>query len=62
MDGKFWTAGGGACAAMDMFAHWVKENYGQDVAEAGWAALDYEPRDVHGKLIPLKNGLRVNKK
>jgi transcriptional regulator GlxA family with amidase domain len=61
VDGKFWTAGG-ACAGMDMFAYWVKENYGQDVAEAGWAALDYEPRDVHGKLVPLKNGLRVNKK
>ena len=60
VDGKFWTAGG-ACAGMDMFANWVKQNYGQDVAEAGWAALDYEPRDVHGKLVPLKNGLRVGK-
>lgn len=56
-DGKFWTAGG-ACAGMDMFAHWVSEHYGRDVAEAGWAALDYEPRDVDGKLIPLKAGLK----
>ncbi|KAJ9615196.1 hypothetical protein H2200_001270 [Cladophialophora chaetospira] len=60
VDGKFWTAGG-ACAGMDMFAFWVRENYGQDVAEEGHAALDYEPRDVHGKLVPLKKGLRVGK-
>ena len=60
VDGKFWTAGG-ACAGMDMFAYWVKGNYGQDVAEAGWGALDYEPRDVQGKLVQRKNGLRVAK-
>lgn len=58
VDDKFWTAGG-ACAGMDMFAYWVKENYGQDVAELGWTVLDYEPRDVHGKLVPLKTGLRT---
>ena len=29
IDGKFWTAGG-ACAGMDMMAHWVMENYGKD--------------------------------
>jgi transcriptional regulator GlxA family with amidase domain len=52
VDGKFWTAGG-ACAGMDMFAHWVIENYGKDVAEAGFTALDYEPRDVIGKQVPL---------
>jgi transcriptional regulator GlxA family with amidase domain len=33
--GKFWTAGG-AFAATDMFAHWVMENYGRDVGEAGY--------------------------
>ena len=44
-----------------MFAYWVKENYGQDVAEAGWSGLDYEPRDVYGNLVVLKTGLRVNK-
>ncbi|MCJ1313958.1 hypothetical protein MMC25_007638 [Agyrium rufum] len=59
VDGKFWTAGG-ACAGMDMFAHWIKENHGQDIGEAGWATLDYEPRDIKGKLIELKTGLRVN--
>lgn len=59
VDGKFWTAGG-ACAGMDMFAHWVTENYGQDVAEAGYLALDYEPRDVNGKPVALKRSLRLN--
>jgi transcriptional regulator GlxA family with amidase domain len=52
VDGKFWTAGG-ACAGMDMMAHWVMENYGRDIAEAGFAALAYEPRDVNGKQVIL---------
>jgi transcriptional regulator GlxA family with amidase domain len=58
IDGKFWTAGG-ACAGIDMFAHWVTENYGRDTAEAGFSLLDLEPRDINGKLVPLKYGLRV---
>ncbi|KAJ5770988.1 DJ-1 domain InhA-type [Penicillium nucicola] len=45
VDGKFWTAGG-ACAGMDMMAHWTMENYDKDIAEAGFAVLAYEPRDV----------------
>ncbi|KAJ5602356.1 hypothetical protein N7537_005312 [Penicillium hordei] len=52
IDGKFWTAGG-ACAGMDMMAHWVMENYDKDIAEAGFAALAYEPRDVDGKQVVL---------
>lgn len=52
IDGKFWTAGG-ACAGMDMMAHWVTENYGKDIAEAGFASLAYEPRDVNGKQVVL---------
>ncbi|KAJ6131768.1 DJ-1 domain InhA-type [Penicillium samsonianum] len=52
VDGKFWTAGG-ACVGMDMMAHWVIENYGREVAEAGFAALAYEPRDVDGKQVAL---------
>ncbi|KAJ5958030.1 uncharacterized protein N7479_005180 [Penicillium vulpinum] len=52
VDGKFWTAGG-ACAGMDMIAHWVMENYDKDIAEAGFAALAYEPRDVDGKQVVL---------
>jgi transcriptional regulator GlxA family with amidase domain len=53
IDGKFWTAAG-ACAGMDMFAFWVRENYGAEVAEAGYAALDYEPRGLDRKRVHLK--------
>ena len=52
IDGNFWTAGG-ACAGMDMMAHWVLTNYGKEVAKASWAALDYEPRDVNAKRVLL---------
>ncbi|KAJ5873146.1 hypothetical protein N7455_003689 [Penicillium solitum] len=52
VDGKFWTASG-ACAGMDMMAHWVMENYDKDIAEAGFAALAYEPCDVNGKQVVL---------
>ncbi|KAJ5463450.1 DJ-1 domainInhA-type [Penicillium sp. IBT 31633x] len=52
IDGKFWTAGG-ACAGMDMMAHWVIKHYGKDVVESGFAMLDYEPRDVDGKRVLL---------
>ena len=51
-NGKFWTSGG-ASAGMDMFAHWVMENYGRDVAETALMGLDFEPRDVRGELVPL---------
>ena len=57
IDGKFWTAGG-AFAGTDMFAHWVMENYGKDVAETGFMALDFEPRDVNGKRVPLKRHMQ----
>lgn len=50
--GKFWTAGG-ACAGMDMFAHWVIENYGMEVAMCGFRALDYHPRGLDKQLINL---------
>ena len=61
IDGKFWTAGG-ACAGMDMMAQWVIEQSGRDVSECGWALLDYEPRDVDGKLLQRKKfGLRLGK-
>ena len=52
IDGKLWTAGG-ACAGMDMMAHWLVTNYGKAVAEASWAALDYEPRDVDANRVPI---------
>lgn len=51
-DGKFWTSGG-ACAGMDMFAHWVIENYGLKVASYRFAALDYEPRGQDRRPITL---------
>lgn len=56
-DGKFWTAGG-ACAGMDMAAHWVMQNYGMDVAMCGFTALDYHPRGLDKQLIklPIMNG------
>ncbi|ELR02049.1 hypothetical protein GMDG_05211 [Pseudogymnoascus destructans 20631-21] len=59
VDGKFWTAGG-AIAGMDMFENWVTEKCGQDVPETGYLALDFEPRDVNGKPVPLKTSLRIN--
>jgi transcriptional regulator GlxA family with amidase domain len=52
-DGKFWTAGG-ACAGMDMMAHWVMQHYGADVAMAGFGALDYSPRGQDKNLVDLK--------
>lgn len=51
-NGKFWTAGG-ASAGMDMFAHWVIENYGMEVAMCGFRALDYHPRGQDKQLIIL---------
>ena len=55
VDGMFWTAGG-ALAGMDMFAHWVTENYGQDIAETGYLSLDFEPRDVNEKPVSARFG------
>jgi transcriptional regulator GlxA family with amidase domain len=48
VDGNIWSAGG-ACAGMDMMAHWVIENYGIEVAACAFKALDFEPRDREGK-------------
>ncbi|KAJ4257915.1 hypothetical protein NW757_003543 [Fusarium falciforme] len=47
IDGNIWT-GSGAVAAMDMVAHWLKENHGLDVLIQAAATLDYEPRDDDG--------------
>ena len=52
-NGKFWTSGG-ASAGMDMFAHWVTERCGREVAEWAFAGLDYEPRDVRGETVVLQ--------
>jgi transcriptional regulator GlxA family with amidase domain len=50
VDGQFWTASG-ACAEMDMMAHWVMENYGIAITMAGQGALDFKPQDIEGKAI-----------
>ncbi|KAF4344240.1 dj-1 family [Fusarium beomiforme] len=49
IDGNIWTAGG-AVAGMDMFAYWIKENFGMDIMVLATSLLDYEPRDVDGIL------------
>jgi transcriptional regulator GlxA family with amidase domain len=56
-DGNIWTAGG-ACAGMDMIAHWVIKNYGLDLAKLAFYALDYEPRDIDGnRVLPQQHGI-----
>ncbi len=56
-EGNIWTAGG-ACAGMDMMAHWVIEKYGIELAKFGFEALDFEPRDVNGGLVlPRQHGV-----
>lgn len=52
VDGNIWT-GSGAVASMDMFAHWIKENYGLDVLIEACKSLDYEPRDIDGLFTVL---------
>ncbi|KAK1985468.1 DJ-1/PfpI family protein [Colletotrichum cereale] len=49
VDDNIWTAGG-AVAGMDMAAHWLKENYGQEVFTMATMNLDFEPRDINGVL------------
>jgi len=56
-DGNVWTAGG-ACAGMDMMAHWVIENLGVELAKLVFYGLDYEPRDVEGnRVLPQQHGV-----
>lgn len=38
---------------MDMFLHWLKENYGLSVVTNGALGLDYEPRDYDGLFTVL---------
>ncbi|KAI0549693.1 class I glutamine amidotransferase-like protein [Xylaria curta] len=61
VDGNLWT-GSGAVAGMDMVAHWIKENFGDDVLTAGAQGLDYEPRDVDGLLTVLPKRYDANGK
>ena len=56
-DGNVWTAGG-ACAGMDMIAHWVIKNLGMELAKLVFYGLDYEPRDVDGnRVLPQQHGV-----
>ena len=48
--GQIWTSGG-ACAGMDMMAHWVKERYGDEITRLGLATLDFVPRGLDRKLV-----------
>ncbi|KAI3327106.1 class I glutamine amidotransferase-like protein [Xylariaceae sp. AK1471] len=52
VDGNLWT-GSGAVAGMDMFAHWIKENFGLAVLTDGALGLDFEPRDIDGLFTVL---------
>jgi len=52
VDGNIWT-GGGAVAAVDMVAHWLKEEYGLPVLVQAASTLDYEPRDDDGMFTIL---------
>lgn len=63
IDGNIWT-GSGAISAMDMVAHWLKENYGLPVLVQAASTLDYEPRDEDGlfSVFPPRydpNGKRI---
>lgn len=59
-EGNIWTAGG-ACAGMDMMAHWVIEKYGMELAKFGFEGLDFEPRDVNGGLVlPRQHGVEAS--
>jgi transcriptional regulator GlxA family with amidase domain len=61
IDRNIWTSAG-AVAGMDMFAFWLKENYGMDVLRAGAAVLDFEPRDVQGvqNVLPKRYDAKGN--
>lgn len=54
---KFWSAGG-AVAGMDMTAQWVREEFehGQELLDYSTMTLEYQPRDVHGKVMSYLNG------
>ncbi|KAL7813116.1 class I glutamine amidotransferase-like protein [Trichoderma gracile] len=47
VDGNIWTSSG-ACAGVDMVAHWLEENYGLDLLIQASNSLDYEARDADG--------------
>lgn len=62
IDGNIWT-GSGAYAAVDMAAHWLRENYGLDLLIQVGNSLDYEPRDADGlyTIFPQRFDSQGNK-
>lgn len=54
---KIWTAAG-AGAGMDMTAQWVKDNFknGQDLLDFSTQMLEWQPRDVSGRMMRYVNG------
>lgn len=52
IDGNIWTANG-ACTGMDMFAHWLIKECGDELAKFQFEALGYAPRGIDGKLLEL---------
>ena len=58
-NGKFWTAAG-AGAGMDMMAEWVRQEFSQDLLDCSTMALEWQPRDVNGKMMSYMNGRMEN--
>lgn len=52
IDGNIWTANG-ACTGMDMFAHWLIQQCGEELAKFQFGTLGFSPRGIDGKLLDL---------
>jgi transcriptional regulator GlxA family with amidase domain len=52
IDGNIWTANG-ACTGMDMFAHWLIQQCGEELAKFQFGTLGFDPRGIDGKLLSL---------
>ncbi|EED14421.1 conserved hypothetical protein [Talaromyces stipitatus ATCC 10500] len=52
IDGNIWTANG-ACTGMDMFAHWLIQQCGLELAKYQFWTLNYAPRGIDGQLLSL---------
>lgn len=50
IDGNIWTANG-ACTGMDMFAHWLIQECGEEMAKFQFGTLAYSPRGIDGQLL-----------
>lgn len=52
IDGNIWTANG-ACTGMDMFAHWLIQQCGEELAKFQFETLGYAPRGIDGKALAI---------